>query len=190
MTTRMPRWITATALVALIALAGTVQASDRWLHVRVDGDDEQVRVNIPLALIETMLPMIETDELHGGTLQFGHEFGHGALDDLDLREILTAIRDTPDADFVTVRDGNETVRIAKEAGFLLVDVNENRARGEQVEVRVPIEVVEALLGAGGGRLDLAAGLRALAAFDGQSLVSVESDDESVRVWIDSSDSGD
>ena len=55
--------------------------------------------------------------------------------------------------------------------------------------RLPMDVVEALIGDDPNELDLEAGLDALAAYDGEDLVAVESDDgESVRVWIDTTES--
>ena len=49
-------------------------------------------------------------------------------------------------------------------------------------------VVEALLEGveTNGELNLDAALEALAGFRGESLVTIESDDETVRIWIDES----
>jgi hypothetical protein len=76
--------------------------------------------------------------------------------------------------------------VAKENGYLVVRVDERR--GDKVRLRIPLDVIEAMLGGGNGELDLIAGLRALAEFEEDVLV-VESDHESVRVWIDSSPDG-
>ena len=173
----------------VVPMLNLVDASDRWLHVRVEetGSDgeESVAVNIPLQLIEAILPAIQTDELMGG--RFGWD--EGEIEGIDLRQILRALRDAPDADYVTIKDHDESVRVAKEDGFLLVRVDEDQ--GDHVRVRLPLDVVEALLGSQDeGSIDLVAGLRALGEFDGGDLVTVESDDESVRIWIDSNQAGD
>ena len=55
---------------------------------------------------------------------------------------------------------------------------------------MPLGVVEALLGDGTGGLDLGAALARLSEYDAGDLVTVESDDTSVRIWIDTSQSGD
>ena len=56
----------------------------------------------------------------------------------------------------------------------------------RVDVKIPMKVVEALLSAGKDELDLVAALRALSAHSGDTeLVSVKSDDSTVRVWLDS-----
>jgi len=178
------RLLATLALLALSALPAAA-ASGRWLHVRVDGGarGENVRVNVPIEMIEALLPAIDGEGFEGGHLRIDH----ADLGDVDLREVLSALRDAPDGDFVTVRSDDDQVRVAKERGLLLVHVDEHR--GDRVRVKLPLEVVDAMLSAGDSRLDLVAGLRALADYDGGDLITVESDDGTVRVWVDSSDSG-
>jgi hypothetical protein len=56
----------------------------------------------------------------------------------------------------------------------------------QVEIKVPMKVIDALLSAGKDELDIVAALHALAAQGDAELVSVKADDgATVRVWIDS-----
>ena len=52
------KYLLATALV--LALSVTVSAETKgWLHVHVDtADSEQVRVNLPLSLVATALPIV------------------------------------------------------------------------------------------------------------------------------------
>lgn len=175
---------TGAAIVGLACTMSLAHAGDRWLHVRVDEDGQQVKINVPLQLVESVLPLIEAEQLHGGKLRWEHE----ELGELDLKEILAALRDTPDAKFVTVHGPDESVQVAKEKGYLVVRAEERDA-GEKIRVRVPMAVVEALLGGEDGELDLVAALRVLADYEGEDLVRVESDDSTVRIWIDSSDTG-
>jgi len=178
------------AIIALLTVSAA-GAADKWLHVRVeeDGDSgERVNVNVPLDLVERMLPLITVDELDGGKLMLDE------LDDdlkgIDLRELAAALEDAPDADFVTVESDDENVRIAKEGEFLIVVVEERGKRSaETVRVRVPLAVVNALVGDDPNELDLVAALRVLSEYDDAPLVDVQSDDSSVRVWIDSDESG-
>ena len=183
----MKRLLTLGFLIAIItapvAVAGT---EGHWLHIRVeeDGSDgERVSINIPLSLVEAILPTIETNDLRGGRIRLDH----GNLDDIDLREILEALQDAPDAEFVTVQSRHETVRVAKEAGFLIVRADDD---GDRVNVRLPLAIVDAMLSSGDDELDLIAALHALAEYDAGDLVTVESDDSFVRIWIDSSETGD
>lgn len=180
-------WIPAILILLLLPLTA-VQAGERWLHVRVveGGEDgERVSVNIPLGVIESVLPMISANELDGGKLNIDLDDMNG----LDLGEILAALADSPDAVFVTVESEDESVRVAKEDGYLLVHVDERDGDEEKVRVRLPLAVAEALVTDDSDQLDLVAALRALEDYDGEDLVRVESRDELVRVWIDSSENG-
>jgi hypothetical protein len=169
------------ALLCTVAMAGL---EDRWLHVRVqeDGPDgERVSINIPLQLVEAILPTIETDELHDGKLHWDE----AEVEGIDLKEVLKAFQEAPDADFITVKGRDESVRVAKEKGFLVIHADED---DEKVRVRMPLGVVDAMVDARGDELDLLAALEALADYDGD-LITVESEDSHVRIWIDSTDSG-
>lgn len=186
--TRKNIWL-GLALFALLAGSAFAASQDSWLHVRVqehDEDGDLVKVNIPLQLVEAILPTIETDEFRGGRIMLDDD---GDLEEIDLREIMKAFREAPDADFVTVQGRDETVRVAKEGDMLIVRAEEKD--GDRVRVTMPLQVVDAMLGTSGDELDLVAALRALAEFDGGDLVTVEGPDESVRIWIDQNpDSGD
>jgi hypothetical protein len=174
-------------VVILLAAGSAVSAGNldgQWLHVLVEesGDDQEtVRVNLPLQLAHAVLPTLDIDhELRDGKVFLDDVDMHG----VDLRQILAALRDTPDAEFVKVRSEDETVRVAKENGFLVVLADETD--GERVRVTVPLDVIDALLsGSDPNELDLVAALEALANYSGGDLVTVESDDTMVRVWIDS-----
>lgn len=173
------------AVLVLTLAAGTAAAADRWLHIRVESrsaSGDNVSINVPLGLIEAVLPTIDIDELRQGKLRLDKI----DIDEFDLREVLTALRDAPDTDFVRVNNRDEKVRVAKEAGYLVVTVDEDS--GDRVRLRVPLEVFEAMLGGNENELDLLAGLQKLSEFEEDVLV-VESDDENVRVWIDADADG-
>ena len=179
------KWIPLVLLVILATGPALAGAEGHWLHVRVveSGDDgEKVNVNIPLSVVMAILPAIETDEFRGGRI----DIGHGEIDDIDIHEVLKAFKDAPDAEYVTIDGRDETVRVSKERGFLLVNVDDGNDR---VRVRFPLDVVDALLSGGENELDLIAALDALADHGGGDLVTVESDDESIRVWIDTDADG-
>jgi hypothetical protein len=165
----------------------TVLASshDRWLHVRVTNpgrNEETVRVNVPLELAEKVLPTISRDRLHSGRVRFDDIDCHG----IDLRALLDAVRASKDGEFVTVQSKDSDVRVAKHNGTLFVHVFEkNRPKKSEVEVKVPMRVVDALFSAGKDELDLVAGLRALSSQGDTELVSVKDEENTVRVWLDS-----
>ncbi len=165
----------------------TVSASshDRWLHVRVSNPgkgEEIVRVNVPLELAEKVLPTINKNRLHSGKVRFDDVDCHG----VDLRALVEAVRTSKDGEFVTVQNKDSDVRVAKQNGYLFVHVFEkNRPKKSQVEVKVPMKVVDALFSAGKDELDLVAALHALSSQGDTELVSVKDEENTVRVWLDS-----
>ena len=170
----------------LLAATASVAAPDLWLHVKVGErgrGSENVNINIPLSMIEALLPMIETDEFRGGRVNIGRHLDDEVFQGLDLRKVLEALRDAPDADFITVRSDDENVRVAKERGVLRIDVDD-RYESEKVRVTIPLAIVEAMIDGDGDEIDILAGVRALAAHGAGDLITVESDDETVRIWVD------
>jgi hypothetical protein len=167
--------------------------SDRWLHVRVistESKNETVRVNVPLEMAEKVLPAINKDRLHNGKVKFNDTDMNG----VDLKTILDAVRTAKDGEFVTVQGNDSDVRVAKQNGYMIVHVTEKNsgsgkngksAEKSRVDVKVPMKVVDALFSAGKDELDIVAALHALSAHGDTELVSVKSDDSTVRVWLDS-----
>ena len=83
--------------------------------------------------------------------------------------------------------------MSKKGGILIVHVvdhEKNKTSPTQVEVRVPMPVVEALLSSNGNELDVLAAVKALAHQSGSGLVSVEDGNEHVRIWVDTNSASD
>ena len=165
--------------------SGTSAYGERWLHVRVmstNSRGETVRVNVPLELAEKVLPAIDHDRLHKGKVRIGCM----ACDGVDVRTIFEAVRNSRDGEFVTVESNDADVSVTKKDGQLLVHVHEkNKPKHSQVEVKIPMKVVEALLSGSKDELDIAAGLHALAGQGDVELVSVKDEENTIRVWLDS-----
>jgi hypothetical protein len=172
------------AALLLAAPLHTAQAQDRWLHVAVDGGDDIVRVNLPLTLVTTLAPLVAKHaDAHFLELN-DHELSRE-----ELVQIVTAVRGAKDGEYVTVQDGDGDVRISKKGAFLTIQVDETNRRGkapsgERVEVKMPLDVIVALISGDEDKLDLAAALQALAKHGSGDLVTVKDDGETVRVWID------
>ena len=172
----------AAILVLLFGAAGVASASDLWLHVSVDENDgAKVKVNVPVSMMEKAIGMVPAQHLSHGKIHFD-EWGDD-FSVVQLRELWQELRDSPDMTFVTVEEDDETVRVWKEDGYLKVHVQE-MDRNEEVNVQVPMVVVDALLSGDTDELDLEAAIRALVAEGEGELVTVSSDDEKVRVWVD------
>jgi hypothetical protein len=183
------------AALLLLPLANFAQTSsaqsskssqtERWLHVRVvsqTAKGETVRVNVPLELAEKVLPAIDQDRLHNGRVKIDRAECNG----VDLRALLDAVRTSKDGEFVTVQSRDADIRVAKQNGQFLVHIlDKKKTKESQVEVKIPMKVVEAMTSAGKDELDLIAGLHALSEQGDTELVSVKADDSTIRVWLDS-----
>jgi hypothetical protein len=165
--------------------SSTSAHGDRWLHVRVissNSKGETVRVNVPLELAEKVLPAIDHDRLRNGKVRIGCM----DCDGVDIRTIFEAVRSSKDGEFVTVQSNDADISVMKKEGMLFVHVHDkNKPKHSQVEVKVPMKVVEALLSGSKDELDIVAGLHALAGQGDVELVSVKDDDNTIRVWLDS-----
>jgi hypothetical protein len=167
------------------AEATPASTQDRWLHVRVESQEnkgESVRVNVPLELAEKVLPTINQDRLRDGKVKI--DCVHSR--DVDLRALAEAVRTAKDGEYVTVESSDSDIRVAKQSGHLIVHVlDKGKSKRSQVEVKIPMKVVDALFSAGKDELDLVAALRALSAQGDTELVSVKDEENTVRVWLDS-----
>jgi predicted lipid carrier protein YhbT len=148
--------------------------------ISTDGKGETVRVNVPLELAEKVLPAVNHDRLHAGKVRIDRS------DDVDLRALMEAIRTAKEGEYVTVEDHDNDVRVAKQGNHLTIHVlDKSGSKKPQVEVKVPVKVIDALLSSGKEELDLLAALHTLGAEGDTELVSVKDSESTVRVWLDS-----
>jgi len=195
---------TAITLVAILAITATLAGAattDRWLHIRVeerDGRGERVKVNLPLSMLGKVAGAIDVEEIDGHSFRGGRvRISDTDIDHVDLRAMWNAVKEADDMEFVNIESTEENVSVAKDQGYLLVRVrpgqddgdddealDDDRRRGERVDIKVPLAVVDALLSAGEKELDLQAALMALAESGEGVLVVVEDGRSSVRIWID------
>jgi hypothetical protein len=194
------RLILGGAILAVALFAGSTfkaqaqTSSNRWLHVRVDnpGDKgEMVRVNVPIALAEILVSSVDHDQLHHGHINLGH---NADLNGVDLRAMLDAVRTAPDGEFVSVKKTDQDIHVSKQNGYLLVRVNDSSHSKDkqEVQVRVPLTVVDALVASSKGSddLDVGAALRALATHGDSDLVNIKDGRQTVHIWLDSKNDGD
>jgi hypothetical protein len=165
--------------------SSTSAHGDRWLHVRVvssNAKGETVRVNVPLDLAEKVIPAIDHDRLHNGKVRIGCM----DCDGVDVRTLFEAVKSAKDGEYVTVQSDDADIKVSKKDGQMYVHVHDKKhSKDSQVEVKVPMKVVEALLSGSKDELDIAAGLHALASQGDVELVSVKDDENTIRVWLDS-----
>jgi hypothetical protein len=171
-------------MVASTATGALAAPAERYLHIKVDDPSkgESVNVNVPLSMAEKILPTVNKGSLHNGHVTIGK----ADLNDVDVRTILDALRTAQDNEFVTVKEKDQEVRVAKSNGNLIVHVRDAGKDGQKVDVTVPMKVVDALLStAKENDLDVAAALRALSDAGDALLVTVQDATQHVRIWVDS-----
>ena len=177
----------ATAAAALVltltGAVGALQAQGAaWIHVEVieSGDKaEKVNVNLPLALAEVALDVLP-DKMTGKVTE---KFQENGITLADLRKVWAELKDTGDAEFVSVESDKETVRVIRSGQLIQVRVRDNGGdEPEQVSVDIPIEVVDALLSGDGEELNLRAAVQQLSTRRGD-IVNVDDGKSKVRVWI-------
>lgn len=180
------------AMVCLLAAglmapvgAAIAAPGDRYLHVNVEdpANDGSVHVNVPLSMAEKIVPAINNQEMHDGKVTIHNPEMQG----VNVRELLDAVRNAPDNEFVTVKQKDADVRVAKSNGNIIVHVIDKKNKDSKVDVTVPLTVVDALVSdAKSDELDVAAALRALSDAGDVLLVTVQdSTNQKVRIWVDS-----
>lgn len=168
---------------------------EKYIHVRVNDSakGEMVSVNVPLSLAEKVLPTIHNGKLHEGKVSIAGEETH----DVDVRALLAAVADAPDNEFVTVKEKDQEVHVAKRDGNFVIHVvdtsnkseESKEKRGQTVDITVPIRVVKALVPDSNQELDLVAAIRALGEAGSALLVTVHDGTQDVKIWVDSENEG-
>lgn len=173
--------VLAPLVAAAVLAAPAAHAGDgRWIHVRVQeqgSDGARVDLQFPVTMVSALLPAMKAHLDVGGSLDFeGHD-----VDLQQARAAWDAVKRADDGQYVTMRDGDDDVRVAKHGGIVHLDVDERA--GGKVRVRVPVGVVDAVLG-GKDTLDFEALGRALQQAPSGDMVTVEDGGDHVRIWID------
>ena len=177
------------ALCLLVASVSGMAASvlaapppERYLHVKVEDakEGESVNVNLPLSIAEKILPTVNKGELRDGHVTINKS----DLDGIDVKGLLDAIRTAPDNEFVTVKQKDEDVRIAKSNGNLIVHVRSTGQEKQNVDITIPLKVVDALFStAKDNELNIVAALHELSDAGDALLVTVQDASQHVRVWV-------
>jgi len=172
-------------LASLVLVGATGSAAwagspdERWIHVRVDdsgGDKGRVDIQVPIGLVSTLLPILKNKHGHGSIHVDGND-----VDLAEIRGYWKAVRGAKDGEYVTVKDDDSNVKIAKSGGFLKVMVDGED--GGRVRMKIPVQLVDAVL-SGGDTLDFDAVGSALVKVPSGEILTVDDEDSHVRIWID------
>ena len=174
--------VLALGLGALEIPTAVADSKGPWIHVEVlenGGEGASVKVNLPLSLARTVLNMAPDDVLSEGHIQIKE---HCELSVAQIRELWKELEEVGDAEFVTIKDKEEVVRVFRKGDRLFVHVDGNNK--EKVRVEVPVALVTALLSGPEDELDFEAALDELMKMDHGDIVRVEDGNDLVRVWIE------
>ena len=180
-----------TLAAGMVIGAGSAMAAgaEKYLHVNVQDPEksESVNVNVPISMAVKILPAIHNNNLHDGKVTIHNTEMNG----VDVRTLLEAVRTAPDNEFVTVKDKDSDVRVAKANGNIVIHVIDKKDKQQTVDVTVPMKVVDALVAnAKSDELDIAGALQVLSDAGDVLLVTVHDSSEKVRIWVDSKNTQD
>jgi hypothetical protein len=117
--------------VGTVAVGGAMICSEGFISVKVhekQADGTRFSIIVPAALVPAALEFVPDRRLEKGSAEL-----QPYLPVIDAA--LPALEDCPDGVFVEVIDPQEHVRVAKESGSIVVDVND---QGDIVHVAVPL----------------------------------------------------
>jgi hypothetical protein len=177
----------ALAVAAALALAAPTVATraaagEPWLHVRVtEGKGSKVSVNLPFVVVEAALQAAPGILAEHGKIKIGSDKHKMKL--ADARQMWKAVKEAGDAEFVTVEEEDQNVRIARKGDTVEIRVDSKKKQGEQVHVLLPVALVDAALGGPSEELDLKAAIAELKRRRGD-IVRVTDKEDTVRIWID------
>lgn len=170
------------ALLAGALAAGRAVAEDLWIHVQVNEGkgDANVEINLPLSALEKMDGFIPREARESGRIRYNDR----DFEVSDLRRMWDELERSPDTTLIRVKEKDSNVHISKKGDYLHVYTQETGEGREEVEIKMPLEVVSALLSGPGEELNIGAALRALARRGEGELLTVNGADETVRIWVD------
>ena len=164
-----------TAMTLILAIGGWATAQTPMIRLSVQesslGDEPTaIELTLPLTMLQAMKPTIQEALQNIDMETEGH---------LDIYAIWQEIKNVGPNEYVTIEDGNETVRVFTTETHLMVNVNQSDG---EIELSVPLAVVDAILGQ--EEMDVEALIATLESMQGQDLVTVVGTDVNVRVWIE------
>jgi hypothetical protein len=172
--------LVAAAAAGLLAAAAFAAEPVRWINVHVveHEDNTDVKVHLPLSLVQTLVDAVHTKDFDAGMVTIDMDRA-----EIDWVVILRELQKAPEGEYVTVEEPDASVHFGKQDGVVTVDVQEKGEHGEHVVVRLQEPLLNAVK-VEGDRLDVRALLSRLTEAKVGDLLTVESTDANVRVWVE------
>lgn len=173
------------ALAALTLSGAAASAASRgeedviWMRVEVSkegAENPKVKVNLPLSLIEVVVDSIDKREFMAQI-----EEGHPSL---DIPKLWRSLRKMEGEDFLTVETDNEAVRVWKQDDLFRISVREGGASEPTIQVKIPLAIMDYLFESKSDELSFENLVNQLRGHLPLTLVTVDKDDERVRIWLE------
>ena len=182
--------VSVSMVLALTSAARPLHAQQQaspWIHVEVIEQNEKastVNVNLPLSLAEVALEVAPDKIVKEGKIKLPNN----DISIADLRKLWNELRNAGDAQFVTVKEDDQDVSIARRGDKIEIRVQEAASaekdkKASNVHVDLPVTVVDALLTGEGEELNFKNAIAQLRTQRGD-IVRVRDGDSNVRIWID------
>ncbi len=167
---------------ALLALGVSVSAaaSGLWVHVDIKESGaapSTVKINLPFSLLEAAAPLIEDGKVHGSDIHWNGD----RVEVEEVRAVWTKLKAGAKS---VEKDGSSFELVSGAPSQVLLIRTAGTSSNGPSEVRVPAEIVDALLSKPDGEIDLKAAIAALGKSGGGELLAVDDDGTRVRMWID------
>ncbi len=160
------------------------QTKASWIHVEVrenTTDPELVKVNLPFSMLETALKVVKDKHFEEGHFRLDT---HEDITVADMRQLWNEVKKSGNAEFVTVQKAHESVKVAREGNYLVIKVSEAKNKTSNVDIKVPVSVVDALFSGSTNELDSKAALMALQQSGAGEFLTVHDNHSDVKIWID------
>jgi hypothetical protein len=176
------------AAAGILALGMTALAQPAapspWIHIAVSDEGSKltkVNINVPVSAMEAAI-VVGQDKI---AKEIAVKMPVKNIPVSELRKLWNELRNSGDAQFVNVREKNQTVNISRKGRVIQIRVNDTTKAGkpQTVQVDVPVGVVDALLAGTGNELDLKNAIAQLRSERGD-IVRVHDGATNVRIWID------
>ncbi|MFQ5701006.1 MAG: hypothetical protein ACE5HU_04095 [Acidobacteriota bacterium] len=173
----------AASLLGLTVSTAEARASSRdadllWLRVEVrqnSDDHTRVKIAVPLSLVQVVL---ESRGPGGFLDQINH--GHAGI---DLAKMWRSVRDMDVDEFATIETDEEQIKVWKDTEFFRVSIQEDK-NATLIDVKLPLALMDYLFDSDGTDFNFQQLIETLGDAAPLTLISVQSDEESVKIWIE------
>ncbi len=171
-------------VTSLLFGMGTIGLADSaWLHVNVNDDEDQININLPIVLAETVVKLVDLSDKPTVIKVDDDE-----ITVPEMREIWEALKSEGSFTLASIRSGKDgagdNIDVAFENNRLVIRGTTEDA--DEIDINISGELIDALLSGDEDRLNLKACIEELKlkGTDSGYVHVSEKDGSIVRLWVD------